>query len=63
MKREAKSGTSLLRRSASEIKRYRILLRLTPIILGIIVLVLILTYIITILYDRYGSFSVSVSPS
>ena len=61
MKREAKSGTSLLRRSASEIKRYRILLRLTPIILGIIALVLILTYIITILYDRYGSFSVSVN--
>ncbi len=61
MKREAKSGTSILRRSATEIKRYRILLRLTPIILGIIALVLIITYIVTILYDRYGSFSVSVN--
>jgi len=61
LKREAKSGTSILRRSATEIKRYRILLRLTPIILGIIALVLIITYIVTILYDRYGSFSVSVN--
>lgn len=61
MKREAKSGTSLLRRSATEIKRYRVLLRLIPIILGIILLVLILTYIVTILYDRYGSFSVSIN--
>ncbi len=51
----------MLRRSATEIKRYRILLRLTPIILGIIALVLIITYIVTILYDRYGSFSVSVN--
>ncbi|MBO4309292.1 MAG: hypothetical protein J5885_05645 [Clostridia bacterium] len=61
MKREAKSGTSILRRSATEIKRYRIMLRLLPIILGIITLILIITYIVTILYDRYGSFSVSVN--
>ena len=50
-----------MRRSATEIKRYRVLLRLIPIILGIILLVLILTYIVTILYDRYGSFSVSIN--
>lgn len=50
-----------MRRSALEIKRYRILLRLLPIILGIIALILIITYIVTILYDRYGSFSVSVN--
>ena len=61
MKREIKSGTSILRRTASEVKRYRILLRITPIILGITTLVLVLTYVITILYDRYGSFSVSVN--
>ena len=51
----------MLRRSATEIKRYRILLRIIPIALGILTLVLILTYIVTILYDRYGSFSVSIN--
>lgn len=56
----AKHPTNLLRRNATEIKRYRQMLRFIPVIIGIILALLGVVYVVTVLYSRYGSFTVSV---
>lgn len=56
----AKKPVSALRRTAGEVKRYRILLKLVPIIIGVIAALLALVFVITVLYARYGSFTVTV---
>lgn len=59
MKREIETR-SRLRRTAGEIRSYRRIMRVAPIALACISLGLILTFIISVLYSRYGSFTVSV---
>lgn len=56
----AKQPFSALRRTAGEVKRYRALVRITLPILGIIALVLAVVYIVSLLYSRYGAFTVTV---
>ncbi len=56
----AKKPVSLLRRSAKEIKLYRILLRTVPVIMGVLTTSLVLTYVVSVLYGKYGSFTVTV---
>lgn len=56
----AKQPISALRRTAGEVKKYRILLRLVPIVIGIVALSLTVVYVVAVLYGRYGSFTVGV---
>lgn len=56
----AKKTSSALRRNASEIKHYRVLIRLIPPILGVIALSLIIVYVASVLYARYGAFTVTI---
>lgn len=55
------NGNIGLRRTAAEVKRYRMLMRIIPIALGCATMVLALTYAITTLYSKYGSFTVTVN--
>ena len=57
---QGKKPFSVLRRSAGEIKKYRAFQRIVPAIIGLIVLLLIIIYIISLLFNKYGSFTVSV---
>lgn len=50
-----------VRRTAGEVKRYRIWMRLIPIVIGIIILVLAVGYVVAVLYTRFGAFTVSVN--
>lgn len=59
MKREVDTQNRL-RRTAGEIRSYRKIMRVAPITLACISLGLILTFIVSVLYSRYGSFTVSV---
>lgn len=59
MAKENKEFT--LRRTAQEVKRYRALKRIIPVAIACIVLILILVYVVTVLYSRYGSFTVTVN--
>lgn len=52
--------TFTLRRRATEIKQYRVIQRVLPWILGAIVILLIIIYIISLLFNKYGSFTVSI---
>ena len=52
---------SALRRTAREVKRYRTLKRLIPILIGIAVLILVLGYVLSVLYMKFGAFTVMVS--
>lgn len=54
-------GNSVLRRTAAEIKRYRILMRVLPIAMSIAVVTLALVYTITTMYTKFGSFTVTVN--
>ncbi|GEM_PF-736141 len=58
---KGKQPTSKLRRTAGEVKRYRMLMRTIPVIIGFLAAILIITYVITILYNKYGSFTVTVN--
>lgn len=49
-----------LRRSASEVKRYRVYRRIIPAISGVIVALLVIVFIISLLFEKYGSFTVKV---
>ena len=53
--------TSSIRRTAGEVKRYRILMRIVPIAMAVIVAILAIVYVISLLYDEYGSFTVTVN--
>ncbi len=50
-----------LRRTAAEIKRYRLLTKLLPAIAGLIAIIVAIAYIVSILYNKYGSFTVMVN--
>lgn len=50
-----------VRRTAGEVKRYRIMMRIVPAAIGCAVLVLTILYAITVMYSKYGSFTVMVN--
>ncbi|MBQ9468200.1 MAG: hypothetical protein IJU52_04250 [Clostridia bacterium] len=50
-----------LRRTAREIKNYRILMKILPAVAAILALLIVIVYIITVLYNKYGSFTVMVN--
>ena len=54
-------GNIGLRRTATEVKRYRMLMRIIPIALGCATLAMALLYAVTMMYSRYGSFTVTVN--
>ncbi len=51
----------MLQRKAGEVKRYRQEKKIIPIIMGCIALVTVLVYVVSLLYTRFGSFTVSVN--
>ncbi len=52
---------SALRRTAKEVKRYRMIMRIVPIAMGCTALALTVLYAFTALYGQYGAFTVSVN--
>ena len=54
-------GNIGLRRTAAEVKRYRILMRIIPIALGCATVAMALLYAVTVMYSKYGSFTVTVN--
>ena len=57
----AAKGTSMLRRKADEVKRYRTYQRIIPRVLAVIAALLLLVYVVALMYTRYGSFTVTVN--
>ena len=55
------NGNIGLRRTAAEVKRYRMLMRIIPIAVGCATVALALVYAITAMYSKYGSFTVTVN--
>ena len=55
------NGNVGLRRTAAEVKKYRIIMRVVPIAIGCATLALALLYAITAMYTKYGSFTVTVN--
>lgn len=56
-----KKGTSLLQRKAGEVKRYRREKKIVPIVMLCIALLTVLVYVVSLLYTRFGSFTVQVN--
>ena len=54
-------GTPLMARTAKEVKNYRGYKRVVPIFLAGIAVLIVLIYVISVMYMRYGSFTVSVN--
>ncbi len=52
---------SVLRRTAGEVKRYNEYRRIIPIAIGAIISLLAIVYVVSLLFNRYGSFTVRVS--
>lgn len=50
-----------VRRTAEEVKRYRRWKKLIPIIIGIAILILVIGYVVSVLYMRFGAFTVFVN--
>ena len=50
-----------LRRTASEVKRYRRFKKIIPICIAIALLILIIGYVLSVLYMRFGAFTVMVN--
>ncbi len=55
------NGNIGLRRTAAEVKRYRMLMRIIPIAIGCATAALALLYAVTAMYSKYGSFTVTVN--
>ena len=55
------NGNIGLRRTAKEVKQYRMLMRIIPIALGCVTLAMALLYAVTVMYSKYGSFTVTVN--
>ena len=53
--------SNALRRKAGEIKRYRIYQKLVPICIGIALMVIIIGYVVSSLYMKFGAFTVMVN--
>jgi len=47
-------------RSAGEVKRFRILMRIIPIIIAILVAITSVVYVSSVMYNRYGSYTVTI---
>lgn len=58
-----KKPTSFIRRTAFEIKNYRILKKIIPISITIASLVLVIGYILSVLYMKFGAFTVMINKS
>ena len=58
--KEGKEPFSSLRRTAGEVKRYRTYRRVIPVAIGAIVAFLSIAYVVSLLFNKYGSFTVSV---
>ena len=56
-----KSENIGLHRTAVEVKRYRMLMRIIPIAVGCATAALVLVYAVTAMYSQYGSFTVTVN--
>lgn len=56
-----KKGTSLMQRKAGEVKRYRQEKKIIPIVMGCIALLTVIVYVVSLLYTRFGSFTISVN--
>lgn len=56
-----KKSRSSLRRRAAEVRNYRVMKKLIPAILAVIVVLLVLTYVVSVMYTKFGSFTVSVN--
>ncbi len=59
--RVEKDGSNFLRRSAKEIKTYRIFMKIMPIAAACMTMAVVLTFVASMLYTRYGSFTVTVN--
>ena len=60
MARDNKAVTPL-RRTAAEVKRYRAIIKIVPIAIVVAALILIVGYVVSVLYMRFGAFTVSVN--
>lgn len=60
MARQNTVGVSI-RRTATEVKRYRIWMRLLPAGIAIAALILVIGYVVSVLYMKFGAFTVSVN--
>lgn len=61
MPRKRSPESRRLARTAGEIKRYRMLMRALPIAATCLALVVVIIYIASLLYNRFGSFTVSIN--
>ena len=57
----SKDPKKFLIRTAYEVKRYRILMRVIPIVLSAVTLFTSTIYVIAVMYDKYGSYTVSIN--
>lgn len=57
---EDKQPLSTATRNGEEVRRSRRLRRIIPPIIGVLVMVLIIVYVVSLLFSRYGSFTISV---
>jgi len=57
--RLGKQPFSMVRRTAVEVKHYRRVRRLIPVFIGVLIALLALVYIVSLLFSRYGSFTVA----
>lgn len=55
-----KKGTSLLRRSAEEVKKYRVVKKIIPITMACIAVLVGIIYVVSVMYTKFGSFTVAV---
>ena len=55
------SEKRVLRRTAKEIKNYRILIKILPAIAALLAIIVVVVYIVTVLYNKFGSFTVMVN--
>lgn len=53
--------SSGVRRTADEVKRYRLWMRLLPVGIAIAILLLIVGYVVSVLYMKFGAFTVAVN--
>ena len=60
MARQKRVAVSI-RRTAKEVKSYRMWRRLLPIGIGVLSLILIIGYVVSVLYMKFGAFTVSVN--
>ena len=56
-----KTTTVSLRRTAGEVKRYRRYKKIIPILIAIIILLLIIGYVLSVFYMKFGAFTVMVN--